>query len=65
MPRSALAYLSDIIGCCDAIALVLHGVDLKTYESTRSIRSSVEREFTVIGEAVNALSGSIRSSLRG
>jgi uncharacterized protein with HEPN domain len=55
MPRSALAYLSDVVEACDAIAVTLEGVDLPTYEATRTLRSAVEREFTIIGEAVNAL----------
>ncbi|MDZ4064104.1 MAG: HepT-like ribonuclease domain-containing protein [Coriobacteriia bacterium] len=55
MPRSALAYLEDILEACDGIALALHGVDLAGYESDRVIRSAVEREFIIIGEAVNSL----------
>ncbi|MCZ7662545.1 MAG: DUF86 domain-containing protein [Thermoleophilia bacterium] len=55
MPRSALAYLSDVVDACDAIAVTLDGVDLPSYEATRTLRSAVEREFTIIGEAVNAL----------
>ncbi|MDA3936597.1 MAG: DUF86 domain-containing protein [Actinomycetota bacterium] len=56
MPRSPLAYLSDIVECCDAIAVTLDGVDLLKYGSNRTVRSAVEREFTIIGEAVNSLS---------
>lgn len=56
MPRSPLAYLNDIVVCCDAIAETLDGVDLPAYASTRTLRSAVEREFTIIGEAVNSLS---------
>jgi uncharacterized protein with HEPN domain len=56
MPRSALAYLSDVVAACDAIALTLQGVDLTRYEAERTLRSAVEREFTIIGEAVNRLS---------
>jgi uncharacterized protein with HEPN domain len=55
MPRSALAYLSDIVDACDGIELALRGVDLAAYESDRVIRSAVEREFITIGEAVNSL----------
>lgn len=54
MPRSPLAYLTtDIIEAYDAIAVTLDGVDLGTYESTRTLRSVAEREFTVIGDAFN------------
>jgi uncharacterized protein with HEPN domain len=56
MPRSAIAYLSDIVEACDAVAVTLRGVDLPSYENTRTLRSAVEREFTIIGEAVNSLS---------
>ena len=55
MPRSPLAYLTDIIGACDAIEYVLDGVDLEAYKGSRPIRSAVEREFILIGEAVGSL----------
>jgi uncharacterized protein with HEPN domain len=55
MPRSAAAYLADILDACDAIASVLDGVDLDAYVAQRSIRSSVEREFMTIGEAVASI----------
>jgi uncharacterized protein with HEPN domain len=55
MPHSTAAYLADVIDACDAIAEVLAGVDLATYSGRRPIRSAVEREFTVIGEAIGAL----------
>jgi uncharacterized protein with HEPN domain len=55
LPRSAAAYLRDVVDACDAIADVLTGVDLETYGARRPIRSAVEREFTVIGEAIGAL----------
>ena len=56
MPRSALAYLSDVVEACDAVAVALDGVDLAAYEVNRTLRSAVEREFTIIGEAVNSMS---------
>ncbi len=56
MPRDALAYLSDITEACDAIALALSGIGLDDYRNNRLVRSSVEREFIIIGEAVSALS---------
>ncbi len=55
MPRSTAAYLADIVEACDAIDAALRDVDLATYEDSRLIRSSVEREFTIIGEAVTVL----------
>jgi uncharacterized protein with HEPN domain len=55
MPRSAAAYLADIIEACDAIQAVLADVDVRMYRDSRSTRSSVERELIIIGEAVSAL----------
>jgi uncharacterized protein with HEPN domain len=55
MSRSVAAYLADIVDACEAITEVLAGVDLAVYSARRPIRSAVEREFTVIGEAVAAL----------
>ena len=55
MPRSRQAYLADIIDACDTIDLALSGVDTDGYLSNRVIRSAVEREFIIIGEAVMSL----------
>jgi uncharacterized protein with HEPN domain len=55
MPRSVAAYLVDVLEACDAIESVLEDVDLDAYKSRRAIRSSVEREFILIGEAVASL----------
>jgi uncharacterized protein with HEPN domain len=55
MPRSVIAYLADIVDACDAINVVLAGVDLDAYRDTRAIRSAVEREFILIGEAVGCV----------
>lgn len=55
MQRSVLAYLNDIVDACDSVVITLRGVDIDKYVANRTIRSSVEREFTIIGEAVNAI----------
>jgi hypothetical protein len=55
MPRDARAHLADIIEACDAITVAVHDLDLAGYERNRLVRSSVEREFIIIGEAVAAL----------
>ncbi len=55
MPRDARAYLADIVESCDAIAVALYGLGPEGYKANRLVRSSVEREFTIIGEAVAAL----------
>ena len=55
-PRSPEAHLSDIVESCDAVAAAIDGLTLSAYEKNRLVRSSVEREFIIIGEAVGALS---------
>lgn len=56
MQREPRAFVEDIITCCDAIAADVHGVNVEAYLANRTVRSAVEREFTIIGEAVNQLS---------
>lgn len=58
MPRDARAYLADIVESCDAIAAAVRGLDVAAYRSNRLVRSSVEREFIIIGEAMAALAHS-------
>ena len=55
MARDARAYLADIIDACDAITTAVRGLDLHRYEGNRLVRSSVEREFIIIGEALAVL----------
>jgi uncharacterized protein with HEPN domain len=56
MQRDAPAYLRDVIEACDAIVSVISGVEFDEYHATRMLRSAVEREFTIIGEAIAVLS---------
>lgn len=58
MPRDARAYLSDVIEACEAIASAVDGMTFEDYSKTRLVRSAVEREFTIVGEALQALSRS-------
>ncbi|MBT4099983.1 MAG: DUF86 domain-containing protein [Gemmatimonadetes bacterium] len=58
MPRDSRAYLSDVIEACEAITSAVEGRTLEEYSTTRLVRSAVEREFTIIGEALLALSHS-------
>jgi len=55
MPRDRRAYLDDIVAACDAITVAVAGLELTDYEANRLVRSSVEREFIIIGEAMAAL----------
>jgi uncharacterized protein with HEPN domain len=64
MPRSIAAYLADIVDACDAIADVLNGVDFTAYENRRPVRSAVEGEFILIGDAVASFgASSLRSPM--
>lgn len=56
MPRDQRAYLADIVDSCEAIGIAVQGLNLVAYENNRLVRSSVEREFIIIGEAMTALS---------
>jgi uncharacterized protein with HEPN domain len=56
MPRDPRAYLEDIVEACRAISTATHGLDLPAYLANRLVRSAVEREFIIIGEALSALS---------
>ena len=55
MPRDQRAYLVDIVESCDAIESATRNLDLQGYQKNRLVRSSVEREFIIIGEAMAAL----------
>jgi uncharacterized protein with HEPN domain len=55
MPRDQRAYLVEFIDSCEAIELAVVGLDLSAYTASRLVRSSVEREFITIGEAIAAL----------
>lgn len=55
MPRDGRAYLADILEACDAIESAVRNLDLTAYQDNRLIRSSVEREFIIMGEAMAAL----------
>ena len=56
MPRDVRAYLTDVIEACDAITAAVQSLDLQKHSGDRLVRSSVEREFIIIGEALIALS---------
>jgi uncharacterized protein with HEPN domain len=55
MPRDLAAYLQDILDAACAIVDVMRGVSIEDYRTTRSIRSSVEREFIIIGAALRRI----------
>jgi uncharacterized protein with HEPN domain len=56
MARDLSAYLQDIFDACVAIEEVTEAVSLEEYRARRAVRSSVEREFIIIGEALRRIS---------
>ena len=55
MARDLSAYLQDVIEACNSIEDVMSGVSLEGYRNKRAIRSAVEREFIIIGEALRRI----------
>lgn len=60
LPRDA-AYVWDIVEAAEAIQGYIAGLDLVRYAQNRQIRSAVERELEIIGEAARRLSVDFRS----
>lgn len=56
MARDVSAYLQDALEACTAIEDVMNGVSLEEYRNKRAVRSAVEREFIIIGEALRRVS---------
>ena len=56
MKRDPRAFLADVIDAGDAIGEAVDGISLDDYCNSRLIRSAVERDFTIIGEALTQLS---------
>lgn len=55
MKRGPCSFLADVIDAGNAILAAVNGNDLDDYDQNRLIRSSVEREFIIIGEALSQL----------
>ncbi len=56
MARDISAYLQDVLEACIAIEDVMSGVSVEEYRNKRAVRSAVEREFIIIGEALRRVS---------
>ena len=61
MARDLSAYLQDILEACNSIEDVMSGVSLEEYRSKRAVRSAVEREFIIIGEALRRISALVET----
>lgn len=55
MPRDPRAYLWDVEQACKAIVEFTDGMDEAGYLANRLVRAAVERQFEIIGEALNQL----------
>jgi len=55
MQRDSRAYLTDILDATAAIQAAVSTLREENYGESRLIRSSVEREFTIIGEALKVI----------
>ena len=53
MTNEAKKRLLDVVGACEAIAEFVAGKDFSAYEKDRLLRSAIERQFEIIGEALN------------
>jgi len=56
MRRSPRAYLWDVQEATGAILEFIHGRELQDYLADRQLRSAVERQFEILGEALSQLS---------
>jgi uncharacterized protein with HEPN domain len=55
MPREPKAYLYDMRQAAALIAEFTNGLDLDAYVADAMVRSAVERQFEIIGEALGQL----------
>ena len=62
MTNEARKRLLDVVRACEAIAEFVAGKNFAAYEADRLLRSGVERQFEIIGEALNQ-AGSAEPSL--
>ena len=49
-------YLFDVLTACEAILKFIAGKDLASYEADLMLRSAVERQLMIVGEALNRAS---------
>ena len=52
MPRDPRAWLSDIVAACDLLAAFTEGKRFEDYAVDALLRSAVERQLEIIGEAL-------------
>ena len=57
MRRSEIVLIADAIAAAESIGAIVSGSAEEEYLATRMLRSAVERELLIIGEALDALDG--------
>ena len=55
MPRNARTYLYDIQSACQVLREFTSNKTLEDYNTDKHLRSAVQRQFEIIGEAINQL----------
>ena len=53
MPLDVRVYLHDILRACDAISEFVDGKSFEDYRGSLLLRSGVERQLAIVGEALN------------
>ncbi len=64
MPRDARKYLFDVQRATDCITRFCQGKQFSDYQSDDLLRSAVERQFEIIGEALSQLGRHAPDALR-
>jgi uncharacterized protein with HEPN domain len=62
LERRDAAYIWDMLEAAEAVRRYIAGYDLVRYEQDRQVRSAVERELEIIGEAARRLSPEFRAA---
>jgi len=55
MRRDPRAYLADIVDACEALSSFVMGRDFESYLGDMLLRSAVERQLEIVGEALDRL----------
>jgi uncharacterized protein with HEPN domain len=61
MRRDPRSFLWDVCNAADAIASFVHGRSFGDYSTDRMLRSAVERQFEIIGEALSQLARPVQA----
>ncbi|MFN0133104.1 MAG: DUF86 domain-containing protein [Phycisphaerales bacterium] len=61
-PQRDLAYLRDMLDACDRIGRFVKGKTFDDYHADDLLRSAVERQIEIVGEAARRLTDAFRSA---